>query len=175
MTNDFRLLVTGSRDWDRPDIIQEVFRWVEATKPGKHYILIHGMCDPRHPRDHVAVPWVRAQHLRPDLRLQLDGADWHADVIATELRWEIERRPADWQRHRKAAGFRRNADMVNAGADLCAAFLGPCIKPGCREPQPHASHGGSHCAGLAEKAGIETRRFMAPSLTVTAALQEETR
>jgi hypothetical protein len=65
--------------------------------------------------------------------------------------------------------------MVNAGADLCAAFLGPCVKAGCDVPQPHASHGGSHCADLAEKAGIDTRRFMAPSLAVTAAPQEEAR
>jgi hypothetical protein len=49
--------------------------------------------------------------------------------------------------------------MVAAGADLCLAFIDPCTKQGCRKIQPHGSHGASHTADLAEKAGIPTRRF----------------
>jgi hypothetical protein len=51
--------------------------------------------------------------------------------------------------------------MVNLGADIALAFIGPCIKPRCPRPQPHGSHGASGCADLAEATGIPTRRFTA--------------
>lgn len=172
--SDYRLLVTGSRNWDRPDIIRAAMLEVQETAAAR-LVVVHGMCDPHHPVTRVKVPWAVALRLEPRLRVSLLGADWLADVIAAEVGWETEPHAADWKRYNKAAGFRRNADMVKLGAGECHAYLGSCVKPGCPEPQPHASHGGSHCAGLAEKAGIKTRRFMAPSLPVTAAPQEETR
>lgn len=73
----------------------------------------------------------------------------------------------DWKRIGLAAGFDRNARMVALGADACRAFIGPCEKPGCREPGPHGSHGARHCVGLAEAAGIDTRRVLSdPRLRV---------
>jgi hypothetical protein len=57
-----------------------------------------------------------------------------------------EPHPADWDGGRQA-GFVRNELMVNLGADLCLAFI------------HNRSGGASHCAGLAEAAGITTIRF----------------
>jgi hypothetical protein len=70
----------------------------------------------------------------------------------------------DWTRMGPSAGLLRNERMVattlEAVADgwdaLCLAFLMPCRKPGCRRPQPHFTHGGEHCAKLAEALGIPT-------------------
>lgn len=77
------------------------------------------------------------------------GADVHAHMWATKCGATQEPHPADWKTNGKAAGPLRNARMVGAGADLCLAF----IKGGSR--------GASHTAGLAEAAGITTRRWTA--------------
>lgn len=77
-----------------------------------------------------------------------------ADAIAA--RWTRSHRviglseeahPALWQWHGKAAGPRRNALMVGLGADVCLAFI------------RNDSRGASHCALLAERAGIPVRRY----------------
>lgn len=121
---DYRVLVTGSRTWDDAGVI--------AGALAGHYrdgaVLVSGAC----PR----------------------GADALAEEYWRLLGGEVERHPADWDRYKKRAGYVRNAQMVNLGADVCAAFLMPCADPRCTKPRPHDSHGGSHCAGLARAAGI---------------------
>jgi SLOG family YspA-like protein len=116
----YRILVTGSRDWED----RELFRFVlsAAAEPYLPDVtVVHGYC--------------------------LAGADAMADEWARAHSLQPERHPADWDRHGKSAGPRRNGEMVRLGADICLAF----IRDGSR--------GASGCAALAESAGIRTIRY----------------
>lgn len=76
------------------------------------------------------------------------GADQIADEIAQQLGFKVERYPADWGRYGKGAGYKRNYKMVHQGdAGRCLAFI------------VNNSKGATHCADLAEMAGIPTTRF----------------
>jgi SLOG family YspA-like protein len=123
-----RILVTGSRTWvDRNWIADELIRAfyeVLAAKDIKTWnridvTLVSGAC----PR----------------------GADRIAEELAEERGWTVERHPARWDEHGRRAGFLRNLEMVQAGADICLAF----VRDGSR--------GATHCGQAAERAGIPTR------------------
>ena len=96
---DWRILVTGSRTWD--DILRLAGELRDevlgARMCGLRPVIVHGAC----PRgaDMIAARWARGY-----------------DVAQ-------EPHPADWSRHGKVAGYRRNAEMVALGADGCAAFI----------------------------------------------------
>lgn len=114
-----RILVTGSRDWDnRVAMYHELCK--AATEVGT--TVVHGACPTG--ADQIADEW--AEH-QPDV--------------------EVERHPADWERYGKSAGFRRNKEMVDLGADICLAFI------------KNGSKGASMTARLAEEAGIPTVRY----------------
>lgn len=94
----YRILVTGSRDWDDHDMVRAnlataVFQKVPA-------VIVHGACPSG--ADAIASWWIRQ----------------HRIIGLTE-----ERHPADWRANGKAAGPIRNAHMVNLGADLVLAFI----------------------------------------------------
>jgi hypothetical protein len=91
----FRLLVTGSRDWSDVDAVVRELEVVQAHE-GEQVVLVSGNCR---------------------------GADLIAEDIAVKFGWMIERHPADWKTHGKRAGFIRNGEMVELGADYCVAFV----------------------------------------------------
>lgn len=130
----YRVLVTGSRTWDCWDTVHCAL--ASAVYQRLPAVVVHGACPKG--ADAMASAWVR--------RFARFG-------IAEE------RHPADWGQFGKASGFRRNAEMVAAGADVCLAFIQPCANPRCDRPRPHGSHGATHTAFLAEQAGIRTHWF----------------
>jgi hypothetical protein len=112
----FRLLVTGSRTWDNPRAVEQALAVILARHPGG-VLLVHGAC----PR----------------------GADAIAAAYAARTHgYQIEAHPADWRRYGRAAGHRRNAEMIALGADGCVAFI------------RDASPGSTATVRLAEAAGI---------------------
>ena len=130
----FRVLVTGSRIWaDDPLLSLYLGLAVQECAPGQPVVIVHGAAR--------------------------EGADKTADIWARNHGIPLERHPADWNRYGQRAGYMRNEEMVDAGADVALAFIAPCPLPGCRNRKPHGTHGAEHCARLAEKAGIPVRRF----------------
>lgn len=101
----------------------------------------------------IARALLEVPHLRPTLvHGGAKGADRIAMECAYEMEWDIEVHPAIWRPHgiyNPQAGLVRNRKMVDLGADLCLAFI------------RNGSRGASHCARLAEEAGIPTRRYTA--------------
>jgi hypothetical protein len=111
-----RVLITGSRTWTDAAVIRTAL--AKVWQWGPDTVLVTGAC----PR----------------------GADRLAEECWTHWGGTVERWPADWNRHGRAAGYRRNQDMVDASAVGCLAFI-----------RAH-SRGATHCATAAEQAGIPT-------------------
>jgi hypothetical protein len=119
-----KILVTGSRDWDDEAGVRAALTDLVAGRPGPH-VLVHGACP--------------------------TGGDAVADGVAAELGLTVERHPADWARYGKSAGYRRNAEMVALGAEVCLAFI--------RDGSP----GASMTARLADEARIPVHRYLPDS------------
>lgn len=134
MTEPYRVLVTGSRTWDdTPTLCLHLGLAVQEAAPGQPVVIVHGAA--RNGADRLASDWARNHGILE------------------------ERHPADWESYGKRAGFIRNEDMVALGAAVALAFTVPCALFACRRREPHGTHGASHCAALAEKAGIPLRRW----------------
>ena len=119
MIDSFRILITGSRNWtDRAKIVKELNRYYLVYE---NITLVSGHCH--------------------------TGADQLCEEYARLAGWPIERHPADWDTYGKKAGYLRNKEMVDLGANVCLAFI------------KDNSKGASMTARLARKAGIETQIF----------------
>lgn len=127
----YRVLVTGSRTWRLPAVVDRALDEVAIAHPGLH--VVHGFCPAG--ADLFAELWCRARDVKP------------------------ERHPAQWARLGRSAGMVRNQVMVESGPDECLAFIAACTDPRCRRTDPHGSHGATGCADAADAAGIPTRRY----------------
>lgn len=128
-----RVIVTASRSWTNPGRIHHRMGLLLGVRPYGHFLyVIYG--DARG-GDAIIHQWVQD----------------HAD---SNVRGE--RYVADWDTHGKAAGYIRNAQMVDSGAQLCIGFLCDCANPKCLRPKPHGTHGTTHCLDYARKEKIET-------------------
>lgn len=116
-----RILITGSRKWFDWNTFNDALN--KATKDQSDIVIVHGDCPTG--ADSMAKDWALYQ-----------------SVIQ-------EPHPAEWDRYGKRAGYVRNAEMVELGADLCLAFI------------KFGSPGSTMTANLAEKKGIEVRRYLA--------------
>jgi len=121
--SEMRILITGSRRWTNAAVIRDILTAQFETHPDA--VLVHG----------GAV-----------------GADTLAGMVWTKLGGsdpEVHR--ADWAKFKRAAGPVRNQEMVDAGADVCLAFLMP------------DSFGTEDCVRRARKAGIKVYEFRSVS------------
>lgn len=119
-----KVLVTSSRTWDDAGYVWRVLDELLHKHGG--LVLVHGDCP--------------------------TGGDRHADDWARQRQSEghsvvVDRYAANWGRYGRAAGLRRNAEMV---ADLAPSF-GRVEVHGFLRDQ---SKGTSHCLKLARRAGL---------------------
>jgi YspA, cpYpsA-related SLOG family len=129
---DYRVLITGSRQWPEPQAVYlelgEVLSWAWTSRYDS-LTVVHGACPSG--ADKYASDWCKFPHAL-------------ASITVIE-----ERHPADWKNHGKAAGFMRNKEMADLGADECLAFI------------YDESPGATQCAQYAETSkGIPTRRIV---------------
>lgn len=77
------------------------------------------------------------------------GADSLAGEVARNWGYTEEVHPADWEKYGKRAGYLRNAEMANLGADVCLAFF----KRGA------GNRGTQMMVDLCNKAGIPVKEY----------------
>ena len=126
-----KVIVTGSREFADRELLRRVLSDLyDEAYPNNGVILVHGACPTG--ADKHAAEWARDRQ---------NGPYWASNVMVFPY-------PANWG-HGKGAGMARNAEMVNAGANLVLAFF----QPGA------ANKGTAGCVKLARRAGIEVREY----------------
>jgi hypothetical protein len=126
-----RVLVTGSRDWSDPGIINKALIqayswWTEIDPWGTEFVVVHGAA--------------RGADTMAD--------EWACTQAATEPRIKPESHPADWERYGNAAGHKRNQEMLDTGIDLVLAFQWSEKSPGTKG-----------CVRMAKRMGIPVKQF----------------
>ena len=138
-----RILVTGSRSWKDFDAVGRALDEMARAARQSGYsgvTVVHGGAK---------------------------GADTSAGVWAAtrkHIGWPVDHEPhpvtgSEWRTRGNRAGHERNQRMVDAGADVCLAFVNPCESEKCRRPRPHGTHGTTDCINRCEAEGIRVIRF----------------
>jgi hypothetical protein len=131
-----RAIVTGSRTWKEP---VPVFAALDILTDSGDLTVVHGDCPEG--ADRWAKIWCSKQ------------------VYLSKCRVKEEPYPANWATYGNRAGFIRNQEMVNLGADVVLAFSDWCTKLTCPWYKRHMSHGTENCVQAARNAGIEVVEF----------------
>jgi hypothetical protein len=98
-----RVIVCGGRDWSDVESVHSELRYLMSTNGTPMYV-IHGACPTG--ADAIADAWAKDP----------ENANWGCYGV------RLKRYPADWNKHGKSAGPRRNQQMADDGAELCLAF-----------------------------------------------------
>jgi hypothetical protein len=124
-----RILVTVSRSWTSWSVMREVLEQCHAKYPGA--VLVHGNA-PKGDQDAAGI-WrgLGSEHEAWPAKWRVHGDDCYCTN-------RMGRCPF--------AGYRRNIAMVESAPDLCLAFI------------RNRSKGATHCAQVAEDAGIPVVR-----------------
>jgi len=144
-----RVLVTGSRRWTlRQELHEALFdAWHDAiqcfsdTTP---LVIVHGDCPTG--ADAMAKQWA----IDNGIPHEPHPADWAAPCPESCARLQHRKTSPQHGEYCPLAGYRRNQQMVDLGADLVLAF------------QRQNSPGTAHCIRRAEAAGIPVRRIEDP-------------
>lgn len=125
-----RVLITGSRDWTDIGTLHAALNntygtWKENSSDDPEFVVVHGAA--------------RGADTMAD--------EWAHNLGCVESRVTREPYPADWERYGRAAGHKRNQEMLDTSIDLVLAF------PLGRSP------GTRGCVRLAKKAGIPVKQF----------------
>jgi hypothetical protein len=132
-----KLLVCGGRDYQDRDTI---YWWLNLLNPSE---IVHGAC-------------------KVSGRSEgFDGADGFADEWALAHGITLNRHPADWTKHGKSAGPKRNREMLDRhpDVDMVIGFGG--------------DKGTRNMLGLAQRCSLPTV-WIAPTLTSSSSLKGDT-
>jgi hypothetical protein len=154
VSNPYVILFTGGRELFKQAhrVGEELTKLVEErVEPGRLVLVRHGACPGRDSADEMAHQWISREGMLFEAYEDPMRADWDHCVPSCPLDPDHRRikksydifHPGKLGSYCPGAGPRRNAKMVEKGADICLAM-------------PYGlSYGTKGCARLAKKAGIE--------------------
>lgn len=145
----FRLLVTGSREWDHPDSVDQVLAHYtrEAFSLGGSLVVVHGKAAKG--GDDLAAAWVKIR-TRNGWPVTQDPHPAHWSAPCPDTCQPDHRQHDGGREWCPMAGHRRNQQMVDLGAAACVGF------------HRNGSSGTRDCLQRAKEAGIPRLRITWP-------------
>lgn len=151
--NPYILLVSGSREHPRPDIVGPRIASLAFSLGGRPLIVRHGACPGKRSVDQAAHEWIEECGDLLGVTADPMPADWDHCTADCPQGHRRQKQPGDiWHPgvcddYCPAAGPRRNGLMVRRGADEMYAW------------PSGASYGTRNCMRLADQAGIRVSRW----------------